>query len=76
MIVLVKPQFEAGRRAASRGSGVIRDPQVWRSVLHRFIDRAAEVETPVCDLTRSPITGTKGNVEFLAHLRRPDILGP
>lgn len=75
LVVLVKPQFEAGRREASRGSGVIRDPEVWRDVLHRFIDRAAESGVPVVDLAASPVTGAKGNVEFLAHLRRPDILG-
>ena len=75
LIVLVKPQFEAGRRDVSRGAGVIRDPEVWRRVLHRFIDRAAGCGAPVVDLMTSPVTGAKGNVEFLAHLRRPDILG-
>lgn len=75
LIVLVKPQFEAGRVEASRGSGVIRDPEVWRRVLHDFIDAAAATGVPVDDLAISPLTGTRGNVEFLAHLRRPDILG-
>ena len=48
---------------------------MWRRVLHDFIDAAAETGVPVVDLALSPLTGTKGNVEFLAHLRRPDILG-
>ena len=30
LVVLVKPQFEAGRRQVSRGRGIIRDPDVWR----------------------------------------------
>ena len=74
MIVLVKPQFEAGRQEVSKGRGIIRDPAIWTRVLHEFIDGATNAGLEVEDLATSPITGGKGNVEFLAHLRRADIL--
>ncbi|MGI9607759.1 MAG: TlyA family RNA methyltransferase [Acidimicrobiales bacterium] len=75
LVVLIKPQFEAGRSEVSRGRGVIRDPAVWERVLHAFVDQAAAIGLPVIDLAISPVVGGKGNVEFLAHLRRGDILG-
>ena len=43
---------------------------------HDTIDEAARVGLPVVDLAISPITGGKGNVEFLGHLRPADILDP
>jgi len=68
LVVLVKPQFEAGAVEASREHGVIRDPQVWASTLERvlaaFVERGAAVEGVIM----SPLTGADGNVEFLAHL--------
>lgn len=75
VVVLVKPQFEAGRQEVSKGKGIIRDPEIWKRVLHEFIDAAFDAELQVVDLAISPITGGKGNVEFLAHLRHGDILG-
>lgn len=74
LVVLIKPQFEAGREAVSRGRGVISDPAIWVEVLHDFIDEACDKGLQVVDLGLSPITGGKGNVEFLGHLRRDDIL--
>lgn len=77
-LVLVKPQFEAGRQEASKGRGIIRDPTIWTRVLHEFIDGAVDANLVVHDLAISPITGGRsahgGNVEFLAHLhhRAPD----
>ncbi len=68
-VVLVKPQFEAGRQEVSKGKGIIRDPTVWVRVLHEFIDEAFARGVVVEDLACSPIVGGKGNVEFLAHLK-------
>lgn len=68
LVVLVKPQFEAGRQEVSRGRGVVRDPETWVRVLHEFIDAAIDADLLVVDLALSPITGGKGNVEFLAHV--------
>lgn len=66
-VVLIKPQFEAGRGQVGK-KGVVRDPAVWRGVLDSLLSAAAEAGWAVRGLTRSPIRGPAGNVEFLAHL--------
>jgi 23S rRNA (cytidine1920-2'-O)/16S rRNA (cytidine1409-2'-O)-methyltransferase len=71
VVVLIKPQFEAGRREASRGEGVIRDPEIHRRVLNEVLQFAKELGFGVRNLIRSPVLGAKGNVEFLAHLIYP-----
>jgi 23S rRNA (cytidine1920-2'-O)/16S rRNA (cytidine1409-2'-O)-methyltransferase len=70
LVLLVKPQFEAGRREAARGSGVIRDPAVWRRVLDEVARTAAEQGADRMGVMCSPLTGADGNVEFLLHVRR------
>ena len=67
-VVLIKPQFEAGRRLVSRGKGVIRDPEVHRQVLYDVLTFAQEKGYVVRGLIASPIQGPKGNFEFLAWL--------
>ncbi len=67
-VVLIKPQFEAGREEAARGQGVIRDPAVHRRVLHEVLTFAQGQGYGAKGLIRSPIRGPKGNVEFLAWL--------
>jgi len=71
VVALIKPQFEAGRADAARGSGVIRDPEVHRTVLVRVLEFAQTVGFHLCGLIKSPLTGPKGNVEFLVHLSVP-----
>jgi 23S rRNA (cytidine1920-2'-O)/16S rRNA (cytidine1409-2'-O)-methyltransferase len=66
-IALVKPQFEAGRSEIRKG--VIRDPTVQSRVLEDVSAAAREVGLNPVASTPSPITGAKGNVEFLLHLR-------
>lgn len=68
MVLLVKPQFEAGRAEASKGRGIIRDPVVWRRVLDEVAAAAAAVGAPVQQAAVSSIRGGDGNVEFLYHL--------
>jgi 23S rRNA (cytidine1920-2'-O)/16S rRNA (cytidine1409-2'-O)-methyltransferase len=70
IIALVKPQFEAGKKEASRGKGVIRDPKVHERVLRQVIGHAQEQALFPWDLMRSPIEGVKGNEEFLLRLRK------
>ncbi len=70
-IVLVKPQFEAGREDIQRG-GVVRDGAVWQRVLTEVIAHADTLGWAATGLTVSPITGPKGNVEFLLHLQPHD----
>jgi 23S rRNA (cytidine1920-2'-O)/16S rRNA (cytidine1409-2'-O)-methyltransferase len=71
IIALVKPQFEAGRQQVSRGKGVIRDPAIHRQVLLDVLGYASQQGYGICGLIRSPLTGPKGNVEFLAYLDYP-----
>lgn len=68
VLALIKPQFEAGRHEVSRGKGVIRDPLVHRQVLLEVVYVARELDYAVMGLMRSPLTGPKGNVEFLVWL--------
>ena len=75
VVALVKPQFEAGKEAVPRG-GVIRDPATHVAVLRGFAADAAVAEFGVHGLMRSPVTGTDGNVEFLAHLATPPGMTP
>ena len=67
-VVLIKPQFEAGRREAARGRGVIRDPAVHRRVLQEVLTFAQQIGYGARGVVRSPVLGPKGNVEFLAWL--------
>jgi 23S rRNA (cytidine1920-2'-O)/16S rRNA (cytidine1409-2'-O)-methyltransferase len=67
LIVLVKPQFEAGREDVRRG-GVVKDPQVHRRVLEDLARFTKELEISVVNAAYSPIRGPAGNIEFLLHL--------
>jgi 23S rRNA (cytidine1920-2'-O)/16S rRNA (cytidine1409-2'-O)-methyltransferase len=69
VILLVKPQFEAGRAEVARGRGIVRDPRVWQEVLERLDAAWTPRAAAMMDLMVSPLTGTGGNVEFLVHLR-------
>jgi 23S rRNA (cytidine1920-2'-O)/16S rRNA (cytidine1409-2'-O)-methyltransferase len=68
VIALVKPQFEAGKGNVGKG-GVVRDPDVHRSVLERVLGARVPGGLSAAGLVRSPITGPAGNVEFLVWLR-------
>ena len=64
LVALIKPQFEAGREEVAKG-GVVRDPAVHERVC---ADAGAWVQSQgwtVVGITKSPITGPEGNIEFL-----------
>ena len=63
-LVLVKPQFEAGRGEVGKG-GVVRDPAVRTRVCDAVADWFQAAGWRVEAVTQSPITGPEGNVEFL-----------
>ena len=66
IVVLVKPQFEAGREHVSKG-GIVRDPAAQQAAVqrvHRAVDGLGGKEIEVTD---SPILGAAGNREFLLH---------
>ena len=66
-LVLVKPQFEAGRADVGRG-GVVRDPGVHRRVLGEVAEAALEWEGETAGVVDSGLPGPKGNHEFFLHL--------
>ncbi len=67
-VVLVKPQFEAGRGAVPRG-GVVRDPQVHRQVLLGVRKSLEEAGLCLEGVDFSPILGAEGNVEYVSSWR-------
>ena len=72
LIMLVKPQFEAGKAEVDRGQGVIKDAAIHRRVvaeLRTFVtDELSDVNWR--DVVDSPITGPAGNREFLALIEK------
>ena len=69
VVTLVKPQFEAGRDKVGK-NGVVRDPKTHLSVLQDAVQGAMAAGFEVCQLDYSPITGPKGNIEFLLLLEK------
>ena len=69
MVLLAKPQFEAGRAEVDRGSGVVRDPVVWERALVEISRSVLGHGAAIMEGMVSPLTGTDGNVEFLLHVR-------
>jgi len=70
LLVLVKPQFEAGRGAVGKG-GIVRDEAVRRRVIDERVKQLAELGLESCGVIDSPLPGAEGNVEALALFRRP-----
>lgn len=68
IIALVKPQFEVGKGEVGRG-GIVRSPQLHRRVLRDIVPFAESLGMFSADVIPSPITGAKGNVEYLLWLR-------
>jgi 23S rRNA (cytidine1920-2'-O)/16S rRNA (cytidine1409-2'-O)-methyltransferase len=69
IIVLIKPQFEAGRGQVGKG-GVVRDPALHQEILHRLQAFSEDLGWTVQGLVPSPLLGPKGNREFSMHLSR------
>ena len=69
LILLVKPQFEAGRAEASKGRGVIKDPEIQARVLEEICADLRDRGANIMGTMESPITGADGNREFLVHVR-------
>ena len=66
---LIKPQFEAGREKVGK-NGVVRDPDVHQEVIQNIITFTEQMGWHTVNLDYSPITGPKGNIEFLAEIRK------
>jgi 23S rRNA (cytidine1920-2'-O)/16S rRNA (cytidine1409-2'-O)-methyltransferase len=68
-VILVKPQFEVGRDEVEK-NGIIRDRNKHIRVLTELISFAAGMGFTSTGLDRSPITGQKGNIEYVLHLQK------
>jgi len=69
-VVLVKPQFEAGREHVGKG-GIVRDPQAHQLAIERVTICLTSLGGHSIEVIDSPITGMEGNHEFLLHARLP-----
>ena len=54
LVLLVKPQFEVGRAAVSRGKGVVRDPALWRGALEGVASALADAGTGIMGAMAPP----------------------
>jgi len=68
LVVLVKPQFEVGRREVGKG-GIVRDPRLHRRVINEILSFGASVGLTAMNLCASPLPGTEGNREYFLHFR-------
>ena len=67
LVCLVKPQFEAGREQVGK-NGIVREKSVHLEVIQKVAGYAQESGFYVRGLTFSPVTGAKGNIEYLMYL--------
>jgi len=70
-VILVKPQFEAGRGHVGKG-GIVRDPEAHQLAIDKVADCVRSLGWEVVETIPSPITGAEGNREFLLYARGPN----
>jgi 23S rRNA (cytidine1920-2'-O)/16S rRNA (cytidine1409-2'-O)-methyltransferase len=68
LVVLVKPQFEAGRQEVSKGRGVITDPAIHQRTITEVGTYVQHLGCSVLGTVESPLKGADGNTEFLMHI--------
>ena len=71
-VILVKPQFEAGRGHVGKG-GIVRDPDAHQLAIDKVADCVRSLGWEVVETIPSPITGAEGNREFLLYARRQSV---
>ena len=69
LVLLIKPQFEAGKADVSKGKGIITDPDLHERACADVAAALAKCGAQVIGQIESPIKGGQGNVEFLVHVR-------
>lgn len=69
LVLLVKPQFEAGREHVGKG-GVVKDPAAWELAMGSVVEAATSCGMGLVNATVSDLKGPAGNVEFFVHLRK------
>jgi 23S rRNA (cytidine1920-2'-O)/16S rRNA (cytidine1409-2'-O)-methyltransferase len=68
LVVLVKPQFEAGRQFVGKG-GIVRDPEVQQQAVEKVRQATRELGASSTEVIESPILGAEGNREFLLYAK-------
>ena len=71
LVCLIKPQFEAGREQVGK-KGIVKDKKVHQEVIERVFGFAAANGFTPRGLTYSPVTGAKGNIEYLLYLSKSE----
>ena len=74
IICLIKPQFEAGREQVGK-NGIVRDPAIHEEVIRNVLRYGEEQGLYPHGLTYSPVTGAKGNIEYLLYLKKQESKG-
>lgn len=69
IILLIKPQFEAGAKEVTKGKGIIRDEKLRSEIVNEIKAFSQAEGFTLSGLVESPITGAKGNVEYLLYLK-------
>ena len=69
IIALIKPQFEVGKGEVGKG-GIVKDEEKHKKVISEIKSFAIDSGFKVLNVTKSPIAGQKGNVEFLIYLQK------
>jgi 23S rRNA (cytidine1920-2'-O)/16S rRNA (cytidine1409-2'-O)-methyltransferase len=70
IVALIKPQFEAGKKEADKGAGVIRDAEIHERVLRELQEFVETRELKWRGVVESPLVGPAGNKEFLALIEK------
>ncbi len=70
LVLLIKPQFEAGREHVGKG-GIVRDPASRRLAIDRLLGCVSAQHGIGAEVIDSPIHGMEGNHEYLLHARWP-----
>jgi len=68
-VILIKPQFEAGREHVGKG-GIVRDPAAHKQAIDKVAACVTSLGWQVVGTLPSPITGVEGNQEFLLYARK------
>jgi len=69
VIILVKPQFEVGKGEVGKG-GIVRNMDKIQKAVDKVISHAVKAGFKVRGLINSPITGQKGNIEYLLYIEK------
>ena len=71
-IILIKPQFEAGKEFVGK-NGIVKDRSVHKKVLLDILEQLQKKGFSILGLDYSPVKGTKGNIEYICHIRKENI---